>query len=273
MFICDYHTHTCFSFDGYKSSTPDSLCRSAIEKNISDIAITDHFECNFTDGSHYPPYDCNSAYDAICAAREKYSDKINLTYGIEIGQANQCPKEAEKLLKAKNFEFVIASLHNLTNQPDFYYIDFSKLDDNRQIGIWFDQYINELSAIVDTVEQIDTIGHLTYMQRYIALCGKQYDFTRHYEKLSDFFDKIIKRKIALEVNVSTLSKGLGFAMPDKSILLLYKDCGGKLITLGSDAHTPEGLGKCIQDGFNLIRCVGLDEVTVVRNGRKVQIKI
>ena len=111
------------------------------------------------------------------------------------------------------------------------------------------------------------------MQRYIALCGKQYDFTRHFEKLSDFFDKIIKRKIALEVNVSTLSKGLGFAMPDQSILSLYKDCGGKLITLGSDAHSPEGLGNCIQDGFNLIKTVGFDEVCVVRNGKKVQIKI
>ena len=85
--------------------------------------------------------------------------------------------------------------------------------------------------------------------------------------------KMISKDIALEVNVSTLWKGLGFAMPDREFLSLYKECGGRLITVGTDSHSPEHIGECVDEGFSLLRSVGLNDILVVRDGKKTVIKI
>ena len=84
---------------------------------------------------------------------------------------------------------------------------------------------------------------------------------------------MISRDIALEVNVSTLWRGLGFAMPDRELLALYRECGGKLVTVGTDSHSPEHIGECVDEGFELLRSVGLDSILVVRNGEKTIMKI
>ena len=278
MFKCDYHTHTNFSFDGVPDSTPDSLCLAAIANGVTDLAITDHFECNWRSDATYTPFDADEHYNAIMAAKEKYKDKLNLTYGIEIGQCNQVPGEASALLEKHSYDFVIGSIHNVRGEVDFYYWDFGSIfaDPNKgqdYVGKMFERYCDELCEVIDTLGKVDTIAHLTYIYRYCALSGNHYDFMKHAPHAEKLFQKMIAKDIALEVNVSTLWKGLGFAMPDRDFLSRYKDCGGKLITVGTDTHSPEHVGECIEDGFSILRSIGLDDILVVRNGEKTIVKI
>ena len=105
------------------------------------------------------------------------------------------------------------------------------------------------------------------------MSGNHYDFTKHSDKVERLYKKMISRDIALEVNVSTLWRKLGFAMPDREFLSLYKDCGGRLITVGTDSHGAAHIGECIDEGFSLLRSVGLNDILVVRNGEKTVIKI
>ncbi len=274
MFKCDYHTHSRYSFDVSYEISVDILCEAAIQKGITDLAITDHFECNWKEETAFPPYNSDAAYIEIMSAKEKYKDKLHLTYGIEIGQANQYPKEAEALLLAHDYEFVIGSIHNVTGAPDFYCMDFEKL--MRQpsyVGHFFDRYIDELCAVVDSLPKMDTVAHLTYMRRYCEMAGKHCDFTEHFAKVEKLYKKMIANEIALEINVSTLWKGLGFSMPDKDFLTLYRDCGGRLITVGTDAHSPEHIGECVDDAFTLLKSIGLNDILVLHNGKKELVKI
>ena len=77
------------------------------------------------------------------------------------------------------------------------------------------------------------------------------------------------RDVAMEINVSTLWKGLGISMPTMELLKLYKDCGGKLGTIRSDAHAPENLGKAIRKGYAILETVGFHEVVTIENGQRV----
>ena len=276
MFKCDYHTHTNFSFDGAPESTPDALCEAAIANGVTDLAITDHFECNWKIDSVSPPLDADGHYEAIAAAKKKYKDKLNLAYGIEIGQYNQVPEEADALLAKHYYDFVIGSIHNVRGEADFYYWDFGKVFADKgegYVGKMFERYCDELCEVVDTLDKVDTVAHLTYIYRYCALSGNHYDFINHAEHAEKLLKKIIAKDIALEVNVSTLWKGLGFAMPDREFLSIYKECGGKLITVGTDSHSPEHIGECVEEGFSLLRSVGLNDILVVRNGEKTIVKI
>jgi histidinol-phosphatase (PHP family) len=276
MFKCDYHTHTYFSFDGAHDSSPEALCLAAIERGVTDLAITDHFECNGRFDMSCPPYDADRACEEIFAAKEKYKGRVNLTYGIELGQINQYPDEAKSLLDDHRYEFVISSIHNLRGAPDFCFYDFKKIFDYSSpdyVGHLFERNIDELCDSLDLCDRIDTVAHLTYMHRYCAFSGNSYDFSKHRDKLETLFCKMIPRDVALEVNVSTLWRGLGFAMPDRDILSLYRECGGRLVTVGTDSHSPEHIGECIDEGFELLRSVGLNNVLVVRNGEKTIMKI
>ncbi len=274
MFKCDYHTHSIFSFDGAPEATLDAICEAAISHGVTDLALTDHFESNSKAESVFTPYDANGAREAVLSAKDKYKSKLNLTYGVEIGQANQYPDEAKALLSSHNYEFVIGSIHNVMGAPDFYFFDFAKLSAfPTYIGHFFERYVNELCDVVDALPKIDTVAHLTYMQRYCELCGEKYDFTKHFGSVEKLYKKIISKDIALEVNVSTLWKGLGFAIPDREFLALYRECGGRLITVGTDSHSPEHIGECVEDGFRLLRSVGLSDILVVREGKKEVIKI
>ena len=96
---------------------------------------------------------------------------------------------------------------------------------------------------------------------------------KHADAAEKLFKKMIAKDIALEVNVSTLWKGLGFALPDRDFLSLYKECGGRLITVGTDSHSPEHIGECVDQGFELLRSVGLKDILVVRDGKKTVVKI
>jgi histidinol-phosphatase (PHP family) len=96
---------------------------------------------------------------------------------------------------------------------------------------------------------------------------------KHADKVENLYKKMIAKDIALEVNVSTLWKGLGFAMPDRDFLSLYRECGGRLITVGTDSHSPEHIGDCVESGFDLLRSVGLNDILVVRDGIKSVVKI
>lgn len=276
MFICDMHMHSRFSFDAEPDFSPDAVCKAAIEKGITDIAITDHFEANYKTSldelTRTSVYDHAGAYAEIMEAKEKYRGKLNLIYGIEIGQANQAKDEALKLLNSHDYEFVIGSIHNLRGMGDFYFMDLSGAP-NKQIGSWLENYFDELCEIVDVMPRVDTIAHITYLVRYLAFAKRQFDVKPYYDKMSHFFNKIIAKDIALEVNTSTLWKGLGFSMPDADILSLYRQCGGKLITVGSDSHGPANLAGCVVQAFDILKTCGFDQVLTVRDGQKELVKI
>ena len=58
-------------------------------------------------------------------------------------------------------------------------------------------------------------------------------------------------------------------MPTMELLKLYVDCGGKLITIGTDAHAPVNLGKSLRQGYAILETVGIHEVMTIRDGQRV----
>ena len=276
MIYCDLHTHSRFSFDGAEHSTPDALCRRALEVGLTDLAITDHCDVNNEVEGIFRIYDSDAAYTAVMEAKEKYKGRLNLLYGIELGNAHQYPDYAKALLTRHNFEFVIGSLHNLLAVPDFSLMNFERIPDTltRQL---FDRALDEMMEMcsfeVDGKCPFTTLGHMTYIHRYVALAKHKMDFTPHLDRIRSLYELLIKLDIALELNVSTITSGLGISMPTLELLKMYRDAGGRLVTVGSDSHSPDTLGKSIRKGFALLQAAGFDEVLTVRNGEKVLQKI
>lgn len=277
MILCDYHCHTAYSFDGAADSSADSLCRRALEIGLTDLCITDHCDVNGEAEGIYTHYEADAAWNDMTAAKEKYKGRLNLTRGIELGNATQYPEVADAVLKAHPYEFIIGSLHNLNGVPDFSLLRMESMSD-RHLSNLFDRAMDETAEMLsyrvpDGSTGITTLGHLTYIHRYVTRAGKKFDFKPHYERIEHVYRLLMDKGIALELNVSTLWRGMGIGMPTLELLKFYHDVGGRLVTVGSDAHAPENLGRCIRQGYALLNAAGLHEVTVVRDGQPVQVSI
>lgn len=97
---------------------------------------------------------------------------------------------------------------------------------------------------------------------------------KEYKEIIDLILKtIIKKSKGIEVNTSGLRTSLKTTFPKKKLLIRYKKLGGKIITLGSDAHTNEDYNKGILDGIKNLKSLGFNEITSFNKRKATQNKI
>lgn len=269
MFLADYHTHTKYSFDSKES--PEALCKKAIERGVSSIAITDHYDCDYEEYEYPAPFDAEERKRVIFELKDKYAGKLDVIHGIELGQPHSRPEIAKKILSEGQFEFVIGSLHNIRKLPDFYYFDYTKVKGN-VLRSMIKKMLSELCEVA-TFGEVDTLAHITYPCRYIKAAGECFDFAEYYSEFDKLYSILIKNNISLEINTSTVWKGYGFTMPSEELIKLYYECGGRLITVGSDAHSADNVGGGIAETYSILKRFGFKTVTAIKNGEKIQVEI
>lgn len=272
MYIHDSHIHSEFSFDGSKDGTGtiDYIAKTAIEKGLAEISVCDHCDIDDILEGIYPPYNAEGIKSAVLKAKEKYDGKIRINYGVELGQPHTRVAEVKKLLENYNFDFIIGSLHNLRGYPDFAFLRYDIMD-RQMIEYIVRRNLSELLELV-TLGGFTTLAHITYMKRYLINDGVIFDYKPYYSELEAIFKKIIEKGIALEVNTSGLRRG-STTLPDPEICAFYREVGGELITLGSDAHLAKDIGDGIEESAAFLRDLGFKSQVVIRDGKPTQIEL
>ena len=99
-------------------------------------------------------------------------------------------------------------------------------------------------------------------------------YNAYLPQIKEILKKAISKDMALEVNTSNLAKYKnGFYMVDKELLILYKELGGKLVTLGSDAHAPQNVGVDFENAVQNIKSAGFNEYCYFKNRNPITVKI
>ena len=120
--------------------------------------------------------------------------------------------------------------------------------------------------------KVDTIGHLTYPLRYICgEHGRKVDLRDYNAEIEAVLKAIIHSGIALEINTSGLFQQLQSTMPSEDVISTYRHLGGELITIGSDSHYGEHLGRGICAGMELAERCGFRELTIFENREPILI--
>ena len=253
--LADMHIHTYNSHDSV--STVDMQCLSAIDKGIGTIAITDHFDLVFLKEQNVYTAADNSYRDAL-RAKEKYKDKLCVLAGIEIAEGARFPREANEAASMHEYDVVIGSVHSVNfagYRAPYSLIDFSVMSENELYRFML-QYFADMREMIEKTD-FDVLAHLTCPLRYInGKYGRGVDITRFSDVIDDILKLIIDKGVALEINTSGFGTEVGF-MPDESILKRYLELGGKKITLGSDAHTPENIGKGFEAAITMLKANGI----------------
>jgi histidinol-phosphatase (PHP family) len=251
MYLADYHTHTRFSFDG--CDDPDALCRRAVDLGLTELAITDHMDI-FSAHAYDYILNCSELYRELTRCREKWAGRLRIVIGAELGQPMANPSAAEKFIADyPELDFIIGSVHQLENDLDVYYYNFRRRDP----AAVYDHYLDWLTDLAANYDY-DVIGHITYPLRYMAEAGFAISIEPFLEKIENLFRIVIRRDKGIELNVSGFRQSMQTTMPTPKLLKLYHSCGGRILTIGSDAHRSCDVGAYIRVGQEIAKECGFD---------------
>src|SRR5690625_1345766 len=246
----DFHMHSNYSAD---CETPmEQTIQSAIQKGLKEICFTEHVDYDYPDPTIQFDLDVVRYTEEIMSLQKKYRDQITIRKGVEIGVQPHVLKDCEKLVDENYFDFIICSLH-ASDRKNLHHGDFFE---GRTAEEAYQFYYEELLQCVRTYEHYSILGHIDLVKRYKTL-----DVDRNFHDiLEEIFRVIIPKGKGIEVNTSGFAYGLGSAMPSRDILQLYKDCGGEIITIGSDAHKAEHVAHEFPKTLQLLQEIGFEYI-------------
>ena len=158
------------------------------------------------------------------------------------------------------FDYVIGSIH-LVNSRDPYYPSFFE---GREELTAYREYFECVLQNLKSYTNFDSLGHLDYVVRYGPTKNENYAWTQYQEILDAILRILIKNEIALEVNTGGYKYGLGEPNPCADILKRYKELGGKLLTIGSDAHYSRDIGSGFDIAYDMLKSCNFKYYNIFR---------
>lgn len=263
--MMDFHTHTAASFDC--DAPLSAMVEAALARGLTGLAVTDHADMPWF-AQERMDKTVEESWEVATEAAQQYAGRLRIARGLELGEPLCDPVLARELLAAHPYDFVLGSVHAVRGEEDYYFWDFAERDVAFELTRYFDE-------VLETVAfgGFHALAHLTYPLRYMPTERRPRDLAPWQTTLDAIFRALVRKGIALEVNTAGLRNGFGSTQPDETLLRQYYACGGRLVTVGSDAHRPEDVGAGLVETAALLRRVGFDAVTVFFGGQAEQVAL
>ena len=253
----DQHVHSNFSFD-----SNEDLENYINVSNKNDIVTTEHLDfanpiINYEDSSiEYLKY-----IEEIDNLNKKYSNKF--FSGIEIGYTPNSEKRIEDFLKDKNFNLKLLSIHQ-NGLYDYMCVNKKLISLEAFIQEYFEQMIQALESSIE----FNVLAHFEYGIRIIDISVTDFDSLAS-KFLNKIIELIIKKEIAFEVNTKSMYKykkeNLYSYMIEK-----YLKKGGKLFTLGSDAHNIKDYAYKFDEARKFLLTRNIKEIILFKDKIKME---
>ena len=255
MYRADSHTHTQQSLD---SQAPmEEQVKRAIALGFDELVITDHHESDVKSTNYFLQTDIDDYIHHFNNVESKYKAQINLKLGAEIGYEARGKDVLAKFVQDNPFEFIICSIHSLQGE-DLYFGDFFKNKTKKQAYI---DYFKAVLACVQEFNEFDVFGHLDFICRYGDYENKDLDYLDYKELIDEILKTLINKSKGIEINTSGIRYKVGHMHPRLDIIKSYKQLGGQIITIGSDAHRPQDIGHGYEEARALLKQAGFEYFT------------
>ncbi len=257
MIKADLHTHSSFSTD---SSEPlIEMAKAAAEKGLRTICLTEHLDYDYPGGEFQLDAD---AYRAeLMRVREELSGKVEVLFGVELGIMDYLAPRLNEFVAARDFDFIIGSSHLVDGKDPYYPEYFESLGSKNGIL----RYFESILANVRAFEDFDVYGHLDYVVRYSP--EKNYEPLDYREIIDGILKALISKGKGIEVNTAGIASGMGYPHPNAFILRRYRELGGEIVTVGSDAHDRTRVAADFDKAQAALEAAGFARYAVFRQRR------
>lgn len=250
----DFHMHTDFSPDS--SMTMVEAIETAIKKKLQIICFTDHVDYDYDGENSEFVINYTDYFQHIEGLRERYKNKIMIRTGVEFGLQPHLADRYTKDMQKSPFDFIIGSIHSVA-KTDLYTGSFFNKRNQREA---YEDYYRDMRSIIDNFQGYSVIGHLDVIKRYGAF-DVILPFESYRDIVEDILITLIEKGKGIELNTSGIRYKLGDYHPSEDIIKLYHSLGGEIITIGSDAHSPQQIAFDFDNALEFLRKVGFKYVT------------
>ena len=265
MTFTDTHTHSTFSRDS--TVTVEQSVKAAIATRLAGISFTDHLDIGVPEGSVGDYFEIPEQQSAIKACIAQYGTEVNIYAGIEVGLQTHCLEEIQKIISAHRFDIVIGSIHWVNHldpyQGDFYF--------NKSLKEAYREYLEYYIDCIRQFGDFDVLGHYDYISRYSPYTPKTLTYRSFKDELDALFKIAIENGKAIEVNTRSFLSRDGQQPPqfDPDVFKRYRELGGEMVTLGSDAHDRTRLAADFEYYAAKLRQCGLKYLTHFKERKPV----
>lgn len=234
--FCDFHTHTEFSPDS--SATVFHQIEQAVRLGMKEICITDHDDHDGTEGDHSMELNYEAYIPCLQKMQQLFEGKIHIRIGVELGLGLHIADYLQDVSQKYPFDFIIGSNHFIDGM-DPYYPEYYEGKSEREA---YERFFEKTLERIKGLDCFDVLGHLDYIVRYGPSKNKFYSFDAYREYIDPILKLLVEKGKGLECNTGGYSYRLGHPNPCEDILIRYRELGGEILTIGSDAHQPEYIG-------------------------------
>lgn len=240
----DFHLHSGISFDS--SASAIDMCRKALEAGLREICFTDHYD-----------YKTDPAVPPDLFPLDRYADAyegltfpgLTIRRGVEFGMTPWNVPQFKELEQRYPFDFILGSVHYVDGHDPYEAVYW----EGRNVEASFRRYLEGVLESVQVHSGFDVLGHLTYVCKSAhnpTHSGVPFD---DYRDLTDEIMKLLVTKgIGMEINTSGVDKA-GVFLPAREHLQRFKELGGEIVTVGSDAHDGSRVGQYVPEALELLR--------------------
>lgn len=261
MIHTDYHLHTTFSHDGI--ATMEEHIENAIKLGLREICFTEHYDIyDGLENNTLETIDVGNYVENFNKYKEKYKNQISLKLGIEIGLQPDIKETITDMVKQYPFDFIIGSSH-ITCKKDIS-VDTSFFEGLTQKEA-YTKYFKEVLENIKLYDEFDVYGHIDYVVRYGGYQEETIKYSDYKEILDEILRHIINKGKGIEINTSGFRYGLNAPHPNQEILTRYQQLGGRIITIGSDAHKVQDMYSDFDKAIELLKQIGYKNYTIFEN--------
>ncbi len=230
----DYHMHTTVSYDG--KSDPKEMVEAAAAAGLKEICFTDHLDYTHAmprEETCFRPEDYRNAYAGLQAPG------LLIRQGVEVGLTTWNAGQIREDIARFPYDFVLGSVHFIEDTDPY----FPEFWDGKTVLQAEQLYFREVYRCVECQDDFDVLGHLTYIGKLSANPAHRVPLlAEHREIIAEIMKKLIEKGKGIEINTSGRDR-CGDFLPGADYLRLYKDLGGSIVTVGSDAHKTDRVGQ------------------------------
>ena len=240
----DYHMHSRVSFDGHDRGMDMALAAKAA--GLKEICFTDHLDYDPLGRMGVMAFD-TAAYDAEYDALEVPG--LKLRKGMEFGLTVDNRAQFQKDLRRRHFDFVLGSIHFVDDQ-DVYFPPFWE---GKSVFEAERRYLEATLACVRIHDDFDVLAHLTYIGKTTAHhAPRPVPYAEHRELVDEILKTLAAKGKGLELNTSGMDR-CGAFLPTADYFRRFKELGGQIVTVGSDAHTADRVGQYSREACEILK--------------------
>ena len=239
----DFHMHSLVSRDGESSGA--QMAAHAADLGLREICFTDHIDYipdpSLADWT-FSTEDFNAAYDNLSF------EGLKIRKGIEFGLLPNNREGFTEELRRRPFDFVIGSVH-FAQDVDVYGAAFWEGRTAHETEM---RYLEDVLECVRVHDDFDVLGHITVLGK-VRYNPNNYPmpYADHRDLLDEIFRVLIQKGKGIEVNTSGKDRCGGF-LPTVEYLQRFKELGGEIVTVGSDAHHADRVGRYCMEASAMI---------------------